>query len=65
MTEKLLKTVLESGQYVMGPMLKSFESELAAYHGSKYAIGLANADPTSAPLLPEIGVTPGDAICPT
>src|SRR6478736_5772621 len=37
-----IKTVIESGQYVMGPMLKKFESELAAYHGTKYAIGLAN-----------------------
>ena len=34
--------VLESGQYVMGPMLKQFEAELAAYHGTKYAIGVGN-----------------------
>src|SRR5438552_15490337 len=37
-----IQTVLESSQYVMGPMLKRFESELAAYHGTKYAIGLGN-----------------------
>src|SRR5438876_10642129 len=37
-----IKTVLESGQYVMGPMLKRFEGELAAYHGAKYAVGLGN-----------------------
>ena len=34
--------VLESGQYVMGPMLKQFEKELADYHGMKYAIGVGN-----------------------
>ena len=28
--------VLESGQYVMGPMLSRFEKELAAYHGAKH-----------------------------
>src|SRR6184192_2906061 len=37
-----LREVLESGQYVMGPMLKRFEGELAAYHGMKYAIGVGN-----------------------
>ena len=37
-----IKKVLESGQYVMGPMLKQFESELAAYHGTKYAVGVGN-----------------------
>jgi dTDP-4-amino-4,6-dideoxygalactose transaminase len=31
--------VLESGQYVMGPMLKKFEAELAAYHGTRFAVG--------------------------
>jgi len=35
--------VLESGQYVMGPMLKRCEQELAAYHGMKYAVGVGNA----------------------
>ena len=37
-----IQTVIESGQYVMGPMLKRFEAELAAYHGTKYAIGVGN-----------------------
>ena len=37
-----IQTVLESGQYVMGPMLKQFEGELAAYHGTKFAVGVGN-----------------------
>jgi len=37
-----LAEVLESGNYVMGPMLKSFEKELADYHGMKYAVGVGN-----------------------
>ena len=32
--------VLESGNYVMGPALKQFESDLSSYFGTKYAIGL-------------------------
>ena len=34
--------VLESGQYVMGPMLKRFEAEFAAYTGKRHAIGVGN-----------------------
>jgi len=34
--------VLESGQYVMGPMLKRFEREFADYHGMKHACGVGN-----------------------
>src|SRR5258706_15393093 len=37
--DRNIQTVIESGQYVMGPMLKQLEAELAAYHGTKYAIG--------------------------
>ena len=37
-----MRDVLLSGQYVMGPMLKRFEKELAAYHNMKYAIGVGN-----------------------
>ncbi len=35
-----MQEVLESGAYVMGPMLKRFEGELAEYHGLKHAIGV-------------------------
>ena len=40
--DRNIETVLESGQYVMGPMLKKFEGELAAYHGTKFAVGVGN-----------------------
>src|SRR6266513_66288 len=35
-----LEQVLLSGQYVMGPMLKRFEEELARFHGTKYGDGV-------------------------
>ena len=37
-----LKRVLESGEYVQGPMLKQFEQELAVFHGMKHAVGTGN-----------------------
>ncbi len=52
--------VLESGQYVMGPMLKRFESELAAYSGTKYAIGVGNGTDAIWLALMALGVGPGD-----
>jgi dTDP-4-amino-4,6-dideoxygalactose transaminase len=52
--------VLESGQYVMGPMLKRFEKELADYHGMKYAIGVGNGTDALWLSLMALGVGPGD-----
>ena len=60
--DKNLKTVLESGQYVMGPMLKRFEAELAAYHGTKYAIGLGNGTDAIWLALMALGLGPGDEV---
>jgi dTDP-4-amino-4,6-dideoxygalactose transaminase len=55
-----MKEVLESGQYVMGPMLKKFEKELAAYHGTKYAIGVGNGTDAIWLSLMALGIGPGD-----
>src|SRR4051812_48018289 len=57
-----MQTVLESGQYVMGPMLKKFEGELAAYHGAKFAIGLGNGTDAIWLALMALGVGPGDEV---
>jgi dTDP-4-amino-4,6-dideoxygalactose transaminase len=58
--------VLAHGAYVMGPEVRAFEEQLAAFSGAAHAIGCANG--TDAILLPlmawEIG--PGDAVfCPS
>jgi dTDP-4-amino-4,6-dideoxygalactose transaminase len=60
--DKNIQTVLESGQYVMGPMLKQFESELAAYHGTKYAIGTGNGTDSIWLALMALGIGPGDEV---
>jgi dTDP-4-amino-4,6-dideoxygalactose transaminase len=55
-----MNEVLESGQYVMGPMLKRFEKELAAYHGTKYAIGVGNGTDALWLAFQALGIGPGD-----
>ena len=57
-----IQTVLESGQYVLGPMLKQFEAELAACHGMKYAIGLGNGTDAIWLALMALGIGPGDEV---
>ena len=54
--------VLESGQYVMGPMLKQFEAEFAAYTGKKHAIGVGNGTDAIALTIRALGLGPGDEI---
>jgi dTDP-4-amino-4,6-dideoxygalactose transaminase len=55
-----INEVLESGQYVMGPMLKRFEQELASYHGMKFAIGVGNGTDALWLSFMALGIGPGD-----
>jgi dTDP-4-amino-4,6-dideoxygalactose transaminase len=52
--------VLESGQYVMGPMLQRFEKELAEFHKTKYAIGVGNGTDALWLTFMALGIGPGD-----
>jgi len=60
--DKNIQTVLESGAYVMGPMLKKFEGELAAYHGTKFAVGTGNGTDAIWLALMALGIGPGDEV---
>ena len=57
-----ISRVLESGQYVMGPMLKEFEAELAAHTGKKYAIGVGNGTDAISLTIMALGLKAGDEI---
>jgi dTDP-4-amino-4,6-dideoxygalactose transaminase len=57
-----MQEVLLSGNYVQGPMLKRFEGELAAYHGTKYAVGLGNGTDAIWLALMALGIGPGDEV---
>jgi dTDP-4-amino-4,6-dideoxygalactose transaminase len=55
-----MNEVLESGNYVMGPVLKRFEKEFADYHGLKYAIGVGNGTDALWLSFMALGIGPGD-----
>ena len=55
-----LQEVLESGNYVMGPVLKRFEQEFAAYHGMKHAVGVGNGTDALWLTFMALGIGPGD-----
>ena len=57
-----IKGVLESGQYVLGPVLNRFEQEFAAFHGTKYAIGVGNGTDAIWLALEALGIGPGDEV---
>ncbi|MEP6914286.1 MAG: DegT/DnrJ/EryC1/StrS family aminotransferase [Acidobacteriota bacterium] len=57
-----LKRVIESGEYVQGPMLKQFEQELAAFHGVKHAVGTGNGTDSIWLSLMAMGIGPGDEV---
>jgi dTDP-4-amino-4,6-dideoxygalactose transaminase len=57
-----MQEVLMSGQYVQGPMLKKFEEELAAYAGTKYAIGVGNGTDALWLSFMALGLGPGDEL---
>lgn len=63
--DSALARVLAHGQYINGPEVRTFETQLAAFCGAKHT--LANANGTDALALPLMawGVSKGDAIfCP-
>jgi len=57
-----MQEVIMSGQYVQGPMLKKFEGELAAFTGSKYAIGVGNGTDALWLTFMALGLGPGDEL---
>ena len=57
-----IREVLESGQYVMGPMLKRFEGELAKYHSTKFAVGVGNGTDAIWLVLMALGIGQGDEV---
>ena len=52
--------VIHSGQFVLGPMLKRFEGEFAAYSGAKHAIGVGNGTDAIWLALMALGIGKGD-----
>jgi dTDP-4-amino-4,6-dideoxygalactose transaminase len=57
--------VLESGQFILGPNVRAFESEAAAHLGVSHAVGCGNGTDAIALVLSALEIAPGDeVICP-
>lgn len=58
--------VLDHGEFIMGPEIKTFEAGLSAFAGLTHAISCANGTDALAMPLMVWGLKPGDAVfCPT
>lgn len=60
-----INTVLEHGQYIMGPEVKELEEKLAQYTGSKHCITVASGTEALLISLMALGIKPGDEVITT
>lgn len=57
-----IRSVLESGRYVLGDEVHAFESEFANYCGAAFAVGLGNGTEALVVALKALGIGPGDEV---
>src|SRR3954447_15230138 len=54
--------VLDGGRFILGPEVRAFEADFAAYVGARHAIGVANGTDALVLALRALGVGPGDEV---
>jgi dTDP-4-amino-4,6-dideoxygalactose transaminase len=57
-----IASVLDGGNYILGPEVDAFEAEFADYLGAKHAVGVANGTDAITLALRALGVGPGDEV---
>ena len=60
-----IQRVLQQGQFILGPEVKAFEEEMAAYCGTKFAVGVASGTDALHLALLACGIKPGDEVITT
>jgi UDP-2-acetamido-2-deoxy-ribo-hexuluronate aminotransferase len=60
--EKNIQSVLDGGNYILGPEVKSLEDKLAKYVGTKHAIACSSGTDALLLSLMAYDVGPGDAL---
>jgi len=60
-----LQSVLESGEFILGPNVNAFEDEAARYLGVPQTVGVGNGTDALVLVLDAMGIGPGDeVVCP-
>lgn len=62
---QVFEKVLDSSQFILGEEVKQFETEIASYIGTKYAIGVSNGTNSLLLSLRALCVGPGDEVITT
>jgi dTDP-4-amino-4,6-dideoxygalactose transaminase len=60
--EAKVSEVIQASQFILGPEVEAFESELAGYLGAGHAIGVGNGTDAITLVLRALGVGPGDEV---
>lgn len=57
-----IRAVLDSGEYILGSAVSSFEAEFAEYIGVRYGVGVASGTDAIHLALRALGIQPGDEV---
>jgi len=60
-----VSSVIDSAQFILGPNVAEFEKEAAAYHGAKFAVGVASGTDALHLALKACGIKEGDEVITT
>ncbi len=60
--EQAMRRVVDSGRFILGPEVRAFEAEFAAYVGAAHGVGVGNGTDALMIGLRALGVGPGDDV---